>query len=239
MQAFARMFFSFPPWDQLMIVIGEVTLIAILGLLAVVFFLVFITIYSIQRGKYYFPRILSSGFLMLEGLIKAICGLFGLDNRELVSFFIKVHNSMNTRSFEDIPVSRRAIFLPQCLRSSQCPAHLTPEGLQCQGCGRCSVGKARPLLREMGYRVFIVPGSSFIQRMVKKYRPEGIIGAGCIIEVKDGLEMCDRMGVCGIGVVTLKDGCVETLINWHEIFEVAALGLPPPSIPENFDVSSY
>ncbi len=222
-----------------MIVIGEITVLAVVGLLAVAFFLVFVTVYSIQRGKYYFPRILSSGFLMLEGLIKGICGLFGLDNRELVSFFIKVHNSMNTRRFEGIPVNQRAIFLPQCLRSTQCPAHLTPEGLQCQGCGRCSVGRAIPFLRNLGYRVFIVPGSSFIQRMVRKYRPAGIIGAGCIIEVKEGLEMCDRMGVCGMGVVTMKDGCVETLINWQEIVEAASLGLPEiPSVPENFDVSS-
>jgi hypothetical protein len=87
----------------------------------------------------------------------------------------------------------------------------------------------------MGYRVFIVPGSSFIQRMVQKYRPEAIIGVGCIIEVKDGLEMCDRMGIPGIGVVTLKDGCVETLVDWNEVCDVARLGLPPAPLPPKDD----
>jgi hypothetical protein len=232
------MLFASPPWDQFVILIGELTLLAILGLLAFGFFLAFVTLYSIKRGKFYFPRLLSSGFLMLEGLMKAIVGLFGLDDRELVSFFIRVHNSMNARSFESIPVSRRAIFLPQCLRSSRCPAHLTPEGLLCQACGQCEMGKKIPLLRDIGYRAFIVPGSSFIQRMVKKYRPSGIIGVGCIIEVRDGLEMCDRMGLCGMGVVTLRDGCVETLVNWHEVFDVATLGMAPFSIPEDLDVSA-
>ena len=34
---------------------------------------------------------------------------------------------------------------------------------------RC--GEAMDVLEGLGYRVFIVPGSSFIKRMVKKYRP--------------------------------------------------------------------
>ena len=80
----------------------------------------------------------------------------------------------------------------------------------------------------MGYRVFIGPGSSFIKRMVKKYRPGGIIGVGCILEVKEGLDLCDRLGIPGMGVVTLKDGCVETCVNWSEVFDVAALGLAQP-----------
>jgi Uncharacterized conserved protein len=168
------MLFASPPWDQFVILIGEITLLVIAGILAFGIFLAFITLYSIKRGKVYFPRLLSSGFIMLEGLTKAIVGFFGLDDREMVSFFIRVHNSMNARSFEGTPLHHRAIFFPQCLRSARCPAHLTPEGLLCQGCGGCDMGKKLPLLRDLGYRVFIVPGSSFIQRMVKKYRPSSM-----------------------------------------------------------------
>ena len=65
---------------------------------------------------------------------------------------------MNTSDFERVPVSERAIFMPQCLRSSRCPAHLTPEGLKCQGCGQCTIGEAQVLLEKMGYRIFVVPG---------------------------------------------------------------------------------
>ncbi|MDD1672368.1 MAG: DUF116 domain-containing protein [Methanomicrobiales archaeon] len=226
-------------WEQFLIIVGEVTIIVIMGLILLAFFLVAVALYSIKTGKFVFPRLLSSGFIMLEGLIKVICGLFGLDDRELVTFFIKVHNLMNTRSFEEIPVSKRALFLPQCLRSSHCPAALTPEGLKCKNCGQCTVGESLEQLEKIGYRVFIVPGSSFIQRMVKKYRPAGIIGVGCIIEVKEGLEMCDRVGVCGMGVVTLKDGCVETLVNWQDVFEVACLGMDNTSIRKDLDVSPH
>jgi hypothetical protein len=143
---------------------------------------------------------------------------------------------MSMKAFGEIPVEKRAIFLPQCLRSAQCPAHLTPEGLVCRRCGRCGIGKFIDQLESMGYRVHVVPGSTFIKRIVKKYRPEGIIGVGCLMEIKEGLEMTDRIGLVAMGVVTLKDGCVETLVDWHDVLEVAGIGLEDPLIAEHLDV---
>jgi len=213
-----------PIWAQLMMIIGEITVIVIGGLLLTAAALAVIAFYSISNGKFYFPRIVKPGLVMLEGLVRAICKLLGVDDQELLTFFIKLHNGMNLKAFTAVPVSKRAIFLPQCLRSSECPAHLTPEGIKCRNCGRCSIGPMCKQFESEGYRVFIMPGSTFIKRMVKQYRPEGIIGVGCLMEVKEGLEMCDRMGITAMGIVTLKDGCVETIVNWTDVTDVTSLG---------------
>lgn len=224
---------SFFTWNNLMILIGEITLVIILGALVISFVLVIISLYSIKRKHLYFPQLIKSGLFFLEGLMKAMFRFFGLEDRDLYAFLIKLMNAMNAAEFASIPVGERAIFMPQCLRSSRCPAHLTPEGLKCVNCGQCEVGPARLLLERMGYRVFIVPGSSFIKRMVKKYRPRAIMGIGCLSEVKEGIEMADKMGLVVMGVVTLKEGCVETLANWPDIYEIAVLGIPPESVPED------
>jgi uncharacterized protein len=223
------MFFDSEIWVQLMVIIGEITFFLLLGMLLVSAALAVIAFASINNGKFYFPRILKPGMVLLEGLVKAICKLLGLDDKELLTFFIKLHNAMNTKAFSEMPVEKRAIFLPQCLRSARCPAHLTPEGLKCRNCGQCTVGEHIQLLEGLGYRVFIVPGSTFIKRMVKEYRPRGIIGIGCLMEVKEGIDMCDRIGIIAIGVVSLKDGCVETLVNWPEVMDAALLGVKEPS----------
>jgi len=228
--------YDFGTWNHLMYLIGEITVILILGAIAIAFVLVVISLYSIKKGKLYFPRVIKAGLVFLEGWMKAMFRLLGLEDREMFAFFIKLHNSMNSAAFEKIPVAERAIFMPQCLRSSQCPANLTPEGLKCRSCGQCSVGEAREMLERLGYRIFIVPGSSFIKRMVKKYRPKAIIGVGCLAEVKEGIDMADKMGLVVMGVVTLKEGCVETLVNWPDIYEVAILGINPASIPEDLHV---
>jgi len=227
------MAFDLTPWDHVMYIIGEVTVFVIVAALIISFILVVISLYSIRNKRLYFPQLIKSGLVFLEGTMKAMFRLIGLEDREMLSFFIKIHNTMNEPEFMRIPVAERAVFMPQCLRSSQCPAHLTPEGLKCRNCGQCTVGEARLLLERLGYRIFIVPGSSFIKRMVKKYRPKAIIGVGCLAEVKEGIDMADKMGLVVMGIVTLKEGCVETIVNWADLYEVAVLGIDPSLIPED------
>jgi uncharacterized protein len=41
-----------------------------------------------------------------------------------------------------------------------------------------------------------------------------------------------------MGVVTLKEGCVETLVNWGDIYEVAILGVDPKLLPEDLHIFS-
>ena len=149
--------------NQFIFLIGEITLLFILGSIVFAILMVTLALISIRRGKIYFPSLIKSGVVLVEGLMKALFRLFGLEDQQVNSFFIELHNSMNKRAFEAVPVRDRAIFLPQCLRSSKCPAHLTPEGLKCKCCGLCMIGYWLPLLEKMGYRVFSVPGSSFIK----------------------------------------------------------------------------
>ncbi|WP_214041671.1 DUF116 domain-containing protein [Methanoculleus sp.] len=227
-------FFDSEIWIQLMTIIGEFTFFLILGMLLAAVALAIIAAASITRGKFYLPRILIPGMVLLEGLVKAFCKLLGLDDKDLITFFITLRNTMNTQAFSETPVEQRAVFLPQCLRSAQCPANLTPEGLKCRNCGRCSVGENAEWLESIGYRVFIVPGSTFIKRMVKKYRPQAIIGVGCLMEVKDGIDMSDRIGIIAIGVVNVKDGCVETIADWTAVRDAALLGIKPPSDAVDF-----
>jgi hypothetical protein len=228
------MAFDLTPYMGIFALIGELTILIILGNLLLAFVLVAISLYSIKKGKLYFPGFLRAGLVFVEGLMKSIFRLLGLEDREMLAFFIKLHNTMNKNAFERVPVPERAIFLPQCLRSSRCPAHLTPEGLKCRSCGQCSIGQAHLLLERLGYRVFIVPGSSFIKRMVRKYRPKAIIGVGCLSEVKEGIDMSDKIGLVAMGVVTAKEGCVETMVTWADVYEMATLGVDPSSVPEDF-----
>ncbi len=225
-------------WNQLMVIVGWITILVIAGIFITVFSLVALSLYSVHKGKLYFPRFLKAGLLILEGSTKAMLRFFGFEDRELMAFLIKMHNTMNKQAFGEVPVRERAIFVPQCLRSAKCPAHLTPEGLKCKSCGLCGIGHAHQVLETAGYRFFIVPGSSFIKRMVKKYRPWAIIGVGCLSEVKEGLDMADALGLLSMGVVTTKEGCVETDVMWPEVFETASLGLDPALCPVDLNVLS-
>jgi uncharacterized protein len=213
-------------WTQTLSIVGAVTILLLLLSLLLVLFIVSIVFLSIKHGKFYSPKLLRIGFDHMEKKMRSVCRIFGLKDSELTIFFIQLHNTMSENDFSMIPTEDRAIFLPHCLRSSKCPAELTPEGLLCEHCGRCDLDHSIKELEDMGYKVFIVPGSTFIGRMVKKYLPRAIIGVGCIREVKDGLEFADKIGVVVMGVVNKTDGCVETLADWPELMRVSSLRAP-------------
>lgn len=110
--------------NSVVFIIGEITIIILIGLFLLAVLLVTISLYSIRKGRMVFPGFLKAGFTAVEGLSKAIFRLFGLEDREMQAFFIQLHNSLSLKVFEAIPVSDRAVFLPQCLiRAMPCKSY--------------------------------------------------------------------------------------------------------------------
>ena len=132
---------------------------------------------------------------------------------------VRLRNYINRKEFFKTPHEKRFIFMPQCVRSTECPAKLTPEGIKCMNCGRCNVGEAKKFAEGLGYRFFIVPGSSFIKRIIKKYRPRAIVGVGCQMEIKEGLDLCHSHAIPAQGVPLSKAGCVSTTLDWEQFYE--------------------
>jgi hypothetical protein len=219
-------------YPHILIIIGELTILFIVTILISGLILSFLTIYAINTGKLIFPKFMRAGLIFLEGLMRGMFKLFGIEDQEFLRIMVTLQNTLNRKAFMAIPMKDRAIFVPQCLRSAACPAHLHEEGLKCRACGLCEIGAAKKNLEELGYKFFIVPGSSFIKRMVKRYRPKAIIGIGCLIEIKEGTEMAGQLNLVSMGIVTSRDGCVETAVNWEEVYEIALLGVDPDTIPE-------
>ncbi len=222
----------FEPYLPVITLIGELAVLIVLSILIVGFILLILTVYAIKSGHTLFPRFMRAGLLFLEGMMRGLFRLFGFEDNDFLRIIVTLQNTLNRKAFMAIPVSERAVFFPQCLRSNACPAHLHDEGLKCRQCGLCQIGHAKRLLESIGYRVFIVPGSSFIKRMIKRYHPHGIIGVGCLLEVKEGIEMASQRDIIAMGIVNMSDGCVETSADWDQLFQTAVLGIPLKDIPE-------
>lgn len=185
--------------------------IAILGSLLIA--------YSFKTERFIFPNFMLFSITILENLVKALFRLVGAEDSIVDNVGITLKNRISLKKFRGTPVSRRMIFLPQCLRAIDCPSKLSPEGIKCVNCGSCEIGAAKKSAEELGYKVFIVPGSSFIRRLVRKHKPLAILGVGCMTEIKAGLEMCQKLNLYGIGLVLDRAGCVSTVLNWDDFYE--------------------
>ncbi len=200
-------------------IIGQVVVYLVLFLLMIAVLGSLLILYSFKTERFIFPNFMLFCITLLENLVKALFRLVGLEDSIVDEVGIELKNKISLKKFRDTPINRRMIFLPQCLRALNCPSKLTPEGMMCINCGKCNVGKAKRCSEEKGYKVFIVPGSSFILRLVKKHKPLAVLGVGCMPEVKAGLEMCQKLHLYGIGLTLDKAGCVSTVFDWDKFYD--------------------
>ena len=220
--------FDHPYWDSLALMLGQAALLIFFVWFVLVVVTVLLFVLSIRRKHLYCPWLLRPSYLLLKGAVRTGCRMFGLDDSELITVLIRLENDVNRAEFAAVPVQERAVFLPHCLRSAKCPAHLTPLGIKCLDCGKCGLGMATNALTDAGYLVFIVPGSTYIKRLLKRFHPRAMIGVGCLMEIKQFQEMARKIQMTAMGVVMKSDGCVETSVEWEELFAVASIGVDTP-----------
>jgi hypothetical protein len=200
-------------------VIGVSVVYAVIILLIIATLGSLLIAYSFKTERFIFPNFMLFSVTILENLVKALFRLVGADDSIVDDVGIELKNKISLKKFRRTPINRRMIFLPQCLRDIDCPSKLSPEGIKCINCGSCEIGAAKKNAEELGYKVFIVPGSSFIKRLVRKHKPLAILGVGCMTEIKAGLEMCQKLNLYGIGMVLERAGCVSTVLNWDDFYE--------------------
>ena len=205
--------------DTIFYLLGKGIVILALIILAMSIFGAVLILYSFKTGHFFAARLMLISISLLESVIKALFLLARADDSIVDDVGVRLRNYINRKKFLCIPHDRRFIFIPQCVRSIDCPAKLTPEGIKCIGCGRCNVGEAKKFAEGLGYRFFVVSGSSFIKRIIKKYRPEAIIGVGCQLEIKEGLDLCHSHDIPAIGIPLSRAGCVSTTLDWEKLYD--------------------
>ena len=205
--------------EPLFTLIGEAVVYFAVFLLIIAIIGSFLIGYSFKTEKFIFPGFMLFSITLLENLVKALFRFIKMDDSIVDNVGITLKNKISLRKFRNTPINERMIFFPQCLRAPTCPSKLSPEGMQCISCGACEIGKARKTAEMLGYKVFIVPGSSFIRRLVRKHKPSAILGVGCMTEIKAGLEMCEKIQVFSVGMVLEKAGCVSTVLDWDKFYE--------------------
>ena len=119
--------------------------------------------------------------------------------------------------FENIPINQRVIFLPQCLRSLECKAKTPEDGIICENCGKCGIGPFKKEAESLGYKIFIAPGSSLIKNILKKHKFKAALGVACGPELKEGIKMTKKHHIAVLTVPLLKDGCVNTKVDWNRV----------------------
>ncbi|HII84329.1 MAG TPA: DUF116 domain-containing protein, partial [Methanobacterium subterraneum] len=86
-----------------------------------------------------------------------------------------------------------------------------------ENCNRCVIGVLKNKGEEMGYKVFIIPGSTFLTKIVEQNSFKAVIGVACFQDLN--LAMMKLSNFSCQGVPLLRDGCVNTKVDSRAVLE--------------------
>ena len=194
------------------------------GLVFLIFLLVIILIVGlilgiilVRRNKLLFPSVIIFIVNVFYSPLKSFANLLGLDDSLVDNIGIEVRNKVNKSQFDKIPPEEKIIVLPHCLRSAHCEASLKETGIKCTYCGKCAIGIIKEKAESMGYRVFIVPGSSFVKKIIQQNKFKSVVGVACHVDLNQ--TMMALSDFAPQGVLLSSSGCFETKVDVSNVLE--------------------
>ncbi|WP_459537446.1 DUF116 domain-containing protein [Methanobrevibacter sp.] len=194
------------------LVVFLIVVVAILFIVTLV-----LGLFVARKNKIKFPRFVLFVVDLLYSPFKTIARVLKLDEHLIDDIAIKVRDDVNKEKFREIPAEKTLIFLPHCLRHKDCPATLQKEGLNCTECGLCSIGVIKKKAEPLGYKLYIVPGSSFVKKIVMENKFEAVVGVACHEDLNQMMMLLSDF--YPQGVLLEKTGCFETRVNVKKVFE--------------------
>ena len=204
-------------FDSFYMFIGELVVIIIIVIIILFIVLIILELLMAWKKTIIFPKFLLIIIDLLYSPFKTIAKLLNLNEHLIDDISIKLRNDVNKEKFKKIPSDKTLIFLPHCLRHKDCPATLQKEGLNCIECGLCSIGIIKKKAEPLDYKLYIVPGSSFVKKIVIENKFKAVIGVACHEDLNQMMMLLSDY--CPQGVLLEKTGCFETKVNIKKVFE--------------------
>lgn len=166
-------------------------------------------------------KVLSKNAKRIVNLLK-LDQLTGLNLAEaitLVEDFIQVQNANNLQREDFDKAEKKALLIPHCARSHmdrKCMADFNPQipSYICNSCQEnCLVNNVVQLGNKKNYDVYIIPGGSCAEKILKDKNYKGVVGIACGSELKMALGLIEKLGIAGQGVFLTRNGCANTKLD--------------------------
>ena len=160
----------------------------------------------------------------LEHLARSI-----IDNEEHLAWsMVLIGSRLWMRQVAAVPISQRLLLLPHCLRSVEyCPAPHDAEGLRCQQCGACELGRLKSAAEALGYRVLIAEGSPVVMQWILSGKISAILGVGCLRSLEKAFEKLQLAGIPALAVPLHTSTCKDSTIDVDWVLDMIQTPFEP------------
>lgn len=190
----------------------------------------------LKKNILIFPRLIIFVLDVFYSPLKRLARSLGFDESMVDHMGVEVRNKLNEKKFNEIEPKDKIIVFPHCLRNPKCEAILDETGLVCDCCGKCAIGIIKPKAEKMGYKVFVIPGSTFVKKIVKNNKFKSVLGVACYEDLN--LTMMKLANFAPQGVLLSRTGCFKTKVDVKTVLEKIGYDKYEEDI-ENYTLDSY
>ncbi|MDR2624555.1 MAG: DUF116 domain-containing protein [Methanobrevibacter sp.] len=165
----------------------------------------------LKRNTLIFPKLVLFALDFLYSPLKNLSKALGFDDIMVDHIGVEIRNQVNEKKFEDVDNKKKILVFPHCLRDPSCEATLNETGLVCSDCGKCAIGVIKPKAEEIGYKVFIIPGSTFVNKIVKENDFDSVLGIACYEDLNKSMMKLSNFNPQG--VLLSRTGCFKTAVD--------------------------
>ncbi len=202
-------------------VFGQIVFILVLSILGLLSTTLILGGILIRENKLFFPKVLLFTLDIFYGLLKKFSENLGVDGKIVDQIGVDVRNKVNEKFFKKINPKDKILVLPHCLRHSDCEANLETSGLVCKNCNRCVIGVLKDKGEDLGYQVFIIPGSTFLKKIIEENNFKAVLGVACYQDLNLAMMKLNKFSCQGVPL--LRDGCVNTKVDSRAVLEKMGL----------------
>jgi len=204
--------------------LGTVGLVALIALGIVVAAFAWAVVWAFAGAKGAVVPLPAPTLALMEFFRPLMLRIFARDPDAFNRVCITLYNRIRLSAYSAVPLEKRIVLLPQCLRHVDCPAPISSaEGIMCKECGKCIVCKIRKI--DSRIAVFISPGGTLAKRILESHRPGAVLGVACPNDLVEGLRATAKARIPSQGVPLGKTGCVATEVDFEVVKERLLAGV--------------
>ncbi len=174
--------------------------------------------YTVHTKRIIFPNFVLFIISLFYEPLRRLLSFFQVDPSVIDRVSVEIRNALNYPDFASTNLEERVLILPQCIRSTECPAKLSSvDGIHCIECGKCAIGELSASCKKLGIPMYISPGGTFTGRILMHCQAKAVIGIACYPNLNEGMLNTKLIGVPSQGVPLTTQGCVNTTVDYEVI----------------------
>lgn len=132
-------------------------------------------------------------------------------------FFSEINNKTVVLKSDKMNPEDILIIAPHCLQKSFCKHKVTGDVNNCKRCGACDINMLLDICTSYNIRLEIVTGGTLARKIIKDYRPKGIIAIACERDLSHGILDTKSIPVIGVKNERPEGPCHNTCVDIHKV----------------------